>query len=291
MRFVIITGLSGAGKSNTIRAFEDWGFFCVDNLPPKLVPTFAELCSRSDNNIENVAVGVDSRGGVFFDDFEQVLLEMRERKFKFDLLFLEAHDNVLVTRYKESRRKHPLATESRISVAMELEREKLEKIRAMADHIIDTSSLAVKELKEELEKIYLQDMPTSGMLINVVSFGYKYGIPMDADLLFDVRFLPNPFYDEHLRALTGNDKPVQDFVLHFEQTQAFVEKLMDLLEYTIPYYEEEGKAQLVVAIGCTGGQHRSVTLVNHIQELLQKNGHWVVIDHRDIRKHLSEGEK
>lgn len=287
MRFVIITGLSGSGKSHTLRAFEDWGFFCVDNLPPKLVPTFAELCARSDNNIENVAVGVDIRGGVFFDDFEQVLEDMKARKFKFDVLFLEAKDQVLVTRYKESRRKHPLAVDSRISVALVMEREKLKKIRDMANHIIDTSKLSVKELKEELSKIYVQDMPTSGMLINVVSFGFKYGIPMDADIIMDVRFLPNPYYDEHLRALTGNDKAVQDFVLAFPQTETFLEKWMDLLTYTIPYYEEEGKSQLVVAIGCTGGQHRSVTLANHIQQRLQTHGHWAVVDHRDIRKHLS----
>jgi UPF0042 nucleotide-binding protein len=287
MRFVIITGLSGSGKSHTLRAFEDWGFFCVDNLPPKLVPTFAELCARSDNNIENVAVGVDIRGGVFFDDFEQVLEDMKARKFKFDVLFLEAKDQVLVTRYKESRRKHPLAVDSRISVALVMEREKLKKIRDMANHIIDTSKLSVKELKEELSKIYVQDMPTSGMLINVVSFGFKYGIPMDADIIMDVRFLPNPYYDEHLRALTGNDKAVQDFVLAFPQTETFLEKWMDLLTYTIPYYEEEGKSQLVVAIGCTGGQHRSVTMANHIQQRLQTHGHWAVVDHRDIRKHLS----
>lgn len=286
MRFLIITGLSGAGKSQTLRAFEDWGFFCVDNLPPKLIPTFAELCLRSDSNIENVALGVDSRGGIFFDDFEQVLLDMKERKFIFDVLFLEADEKALITRYKESRRKHPLATESRVTVALELEKNKLEKIRNMASHIINTTNLSVKDLKEELSKIYLQDMPTSGLLINVVSFGYKYGIPLDADLLIDVRFLPNPFYDEHLRALTGNDQAVQDYVLSFPQTNTFVDKFMELLEFSIPYYEEEGKAQLVVAIGCTGGQHRSVTLANHIQALLQKNGHWAVVDHRDIRKHL-----
>lgn len=289
MRFVIITGLSGAGKSHTLRAFEDWGFFCVDNLPPKLIPTFAELCIRSDSNIESVAVGVDSRGGVFFDDFEQVISDMRERKFRFDILFLEADDKALITRYKESRRKHPLAIDSRVSVALEQERHKLEGIRTMANHIIDTSKLSVKELKEELSKIYLQDLPSNSLLINIVSFGYKYGIPMDADLLIDVRFLPNPYYIEELRLLTGNDKAVQDYVLEFPQTKRYVEKLMDLLEFSIPYYEEEGKTQLVLAIGCTGGQHRSVTLVNHIKGLLENNGHWVVADHRDVRRHLGEG--
>lgn len=288
MRFVIITGLSGAGKSHTLRAFEDWGFFCVDNLPPKLIPTFAELCIRADSNIDSVAVGIDSRGGVFFDDFEQVLSEMKERKFRFDILFLEADDRALITRYKESRRKHPLAAESRVSVALELEREKLEKIRGMANHIIDTTRLSVKDLKEELWKIYLHDLPSSGLLINVVSFGYKYGIPMDADLLIDVRFLPNPYYIEDLRRQTGNDKAVQDYVLAFPQTNTFIDKLMDLLEFTIPFYEEEGKTQLVLGIGCTGGQHRSVTLANHIQKLLQDNGHWTVADHRDVQKHLGE---
>ncbi|HAE62592.1 MAG TPA: RNase adapter RapZ [Eubacteriaceae bacterium] len=284
MRFVIITGLSGAGKSHTIRAFEDWGYFCVDNLPPKLIPTFAELCSRSDNNIDKVALGVDSRGGVFFDDFANVIADMHERKFKFEVLFLEASDNVLITRYKESRRKHPLANDSRISVALKLEREKLAKIRDKANHIIDTSNLSVKDLKAELSKIYLKDMEASGLLINVLSFGFKYGIPLDADLVFDVRFLPNPYYDEVLRPKTGNDKDVQDYVLKYSQTKEFINKLMDMLEFLIPYYTEEGKSQLVISIGCTGGQHRSVTIANIIHEKLQNNKHWAVIDHRDVKK-------
>ncbi|SHE73109.1 RNase adapter RapZ [Alkalibacter saccharofermentans] len=286
MRFVIITGLSGAGKSHTIRAFEDWGYFCVDNLPPKLIPTFAELCSRSDNNIEKVALGVDSRGGVFFDDFANVIADMHDRKFKFEVLFLEASDNVLITRYKESRRKHPLATDSRISVALKLEREKLTKIREKADHIIDTSNLSVKDLKAELSKIYLSDMEASGLLVNVLSFGFKYGIPLDADLVFDVRFLPNPFYDEELRGKTGNDKEVQDYVLKYRQSKEFIDKLMDMLEFLLPYYTEEGKSQLVIAIGCTGGQHRSVTIANIIHDKLQENRHWAVIDHRDVKKSL-----
>ncbi|MBF7095922.1 RNase adapter RapZ [Alkalibacter mobilis] len=288
MRFVIITGLSGAGKSQTLRAFEDWGYFCVDNLPPKLIPTFFELCSRADSNIENVAVGVDIRGGVFFDDFENVIEEMHYRKFKFEILFLQAGDEVLVKRYKESRRKHPLAAESRVSVALKLEREKLRKIKQRADHIIDTSNLTVKALKEELSKVFLKDMPSSGMLINVLSFGFKYGVPLDADLMFDVRFLPNPFYDEHLRALTGNDKAVQDYVLKFDHTLDFIDKLVDMLEFLLPYYEEEGKSQLVIAIGCTGGQHRSVTIANVLHQRLQKNGRWSMVDHRDIKKHLDE---
>ncbi|HCX64605.1 MAG TPA: RNase adaptor protein RapZ, partial [Eubacteriaceae bacterium] len=186
MRFVIITGLSGAGKSHTLRAFEDWGYFCVDNLPPKLIPTFAELCSRSDSNIENIALGVDSRGGVFFDDLEQVIQEMKERKYTFEVLFLEASDEELITRFKVSRRKHPLAADSRITFALKLEREKLKNIRDSADHIIDTTHLSVKDLKAELGKIFVNDMEARGLLINIVSFGFKYGIPLDADLVFDV---------------------------------------------------------------------------------------------------------
>ncbi|NTW71724.1 MAG: RNase adapter RapZ [Eubacteriaceae bacterium] len=284
MRFVIITGLSGAGKSHTLRAFEDWGYFCVDNLPPKLIPTFAELCSRSDTNIEKVALGVDIRGGVFFNDLEDVLKEMRARKFKFEVLFLDASDEVLIKRYKESRRKHPMGADSRTSVALNKEKDKLHSIKEMADNIIDTSHLSVKELKEELSKIYLNNMESTGILINIVSFGFKHGIPLDADLVFDVRFLPNPYYDEKLRPFNGNHKEVQEYVLGYKQSHEFIEKLMDMLRFLIPYYIEEGKSQLIVAIGCTGGQHRSVTIANVIHELLQKEGNWSVIDHRDIHK-------
>lgn len=288
MRFVIVTGLSGAGRSNTLKAFEDWGYFCVDNLPPELIPTFADLCGRANTNIDKVALVVDSRGGVFFDELENILEEMRERKFKFELLYLEASDQVLVQRFKATRRKHPLASEDRTTVGVALEREKLTEIKKIADYIFDTSNLSDKELKGELSKIFNKDMKYNGLLINVVSFGFKYGLPLDADLVFDVRFLPNPFYVEELRRLTGNDKEVQDYVLNYKLTHQFVDKVIDLLKFLIPNYTEEGKCQLIIAIGCTGGQHRSVTIANVLHTLLLKQGYWAVIDHRDIFKHMGE---
>ncbi|MPW26359.1 RNase adapter RapZ [Alkalibaculum sp. M08DMB] len=288
MRFVIVTGLSGAGRSYTLRAFEDWGYFCVDNLPPELIPTIAELCGRSNTNIEKVALVVDSRGGIFFDQLESILEEMRQRKFDFEVLFLDATDEVLIQRFKETRRKHPLANEDRTLVGVSLEREKLAEIKKISDYIIDTSNLTVKDLKGELSNVFNNDMKSTGLLINVVSFGFKYGIPLDADLVFDVRFLPNPFYVEELRKLTGNDKAVQDYVLEYKLTHQFIDKILDLLKFLIPNYTEEGKTQLIIAIGCTGGQHRSVTIANTLYSLLQKEGNWVVIDHRDIYKHIGD---
>ncbi|MFZ7132196.1 MAG: RNase adapter RapZ [Eubacteriales bacterium] len=285
MRFVIITGLSGAGRSYTLKAFEDWGYFCVDNLPPELIPTIIQLCSRKESNIQRVALVVDSRGGVFFDKFENILKEMKKRKFHLEILFLDASDEKLIQRYKETRRKHPLAVDDRTSIGLDLEREKLKNIKSMADYVIDTTYLSVKDLKVELSKIFDKDMESKGLLINMVSFGYKYGIPLDADLVFDVRFLPNPYYIEEMRNLTGNDKEVQDYVMKFQLTHQFIQKVVDLLMFLIPHYIEEGKSQLIIAVGCTGGQHRSVTIANHIYSLLKKEGNWTVIDHRDIHKH------
>lgn len=284
VRFVIITGLSGAGKSNTLRAFEDWGYFCVDNLPPELIPTFAELCGRSNTNIDRVALVIDSRGGVFFDELDNILEEMKQRKFPFELLFLEASDEVLIQRFKETRRKHPLATEDRTSVGVAMEREKLAEIKTFANYIVDTSDLTVRDLKEELSQVFIKESQKKDLLINVMSFGFKHGLPLDADLVFDVRFLPNPFYEEKLKTMTGNDKEVQDYVLDYKVTNEFIQKVMDLLTFLIPNYKEEGKTQLIIAIGCTGGQHRSVTIANRIKTLLEEEGNWVVIDHRDIEK-------
>lgn len=284
MRFVIVTGLSGAGKSHTIRAMEDWGYFCVDNLPPKLIPTFAELCNRPDTNIDKVALVVDIRGGIFFDDLRQILQDMKNKRYPYEILFLDTSDEVLIKRYKETRRKHPLAFDDRVSIGIMQERQKLEPIKKLASEIIDTSDLSPKDLKVKLRKIYLHDNERSGLLINIISFGYKYGIPLDVDLVFDVRFLPNPFYNEKLRPYTGNDKEVQKFVLKYSQTTKFIKKLEDMLKFLIPYYIEEGKSQLVVAIGCTGGQHRSVTIANVLHMLLQKVGQWTVVEHRDINK-------
>lgn len=288
MRLVIVTGLSGAGRSNTLKALEDWGYFCIDNIPPELIPTIARLCGRSDTNIEKLALVVDSRGGVFFDQLENTLDELERQKFDFEILFLEASDEVLIQRYKETRRRHPLANEDRTSVGLDLEREKLVPIKLKADYIIDTSHLSVRELKDELGKIFYNEKENKDLLINIISFGFKHGLPLDADLVFDVRFLPNPFYEESLRKLTGNDKEVQDYVCRYDVTNVFIEKTTDLLRFLIPNYIEEGKSQLIIAIGCTGGQHRSVTIANKIYELLETEGYWPVIDHRDVYKHLGE---
>lgn len=288
MRFVIITGISGAGRSNTLKAFEDWGYFCIDNLPPELIPTIIQLCSRKGSNIDKVAVVVDSRGGVFFDEFESILLEMKDRKYQIEILFLDASDEILIQRYKETRRKHPLASEDRTSVGLKLEREKLINIKNMSDYVLDTTHFTVKDLKQELAKIFDKDLDLKGLLVNIVSFGYKYGIPLDADLVLDVRFLPNPFYIEEMKQLTGNDIKVQEYVMSFQLTQEFIDKVLDLLNFLIPHYMEEGKSQLIIAIGCTGGQHRSVTVANQIYTELKKEGNWIVIDHRDIYKHMEK---
>jgi RNase adapter protein RapZ len=284
MRFVIITGLSGAGKSQAINALEDLGYFCVDNLPPQLIPKFADLCFRSHGKIEKIALVIDIRGGVFFNDLVEVLEELESGEYSHEILFLEASDEVIIKRFKETRRKHPLAPSGLVSTGIKEERKKLEQIKAMADQIIDTSNLKPKELKREIAKIYQEDKKENRMLINILSFGFKYGVPLDGDLVFDVRFLPNPFYIENLRPYTGKDENVQNYVLNFPETKVFLNKLEDMLDFLIPNYEKEGKSQLVIGIGCTGGKHRSVTIANDLYHSLTKKGHWVVLEHRDIEK-------
>lgn len=283
MRYVIITGLSGAGRSQAVKAMEDMGYFCIDNLPPSLIPKLSELFTES-KKIDKVALVIDLRGGQFFDDLTSSLEYLQKMNYQYEVLFLEASDSVLIKRYKESRRKHPLAQDGRIIAAIQDERKRLESIRNKATAIIDTSNLTISQLREQLANIFLEGRKFKGLVITVISFGYKSGIPLDADLVFDVRFLPNPFYVDELKEMTGNDAPVKDYVLSFPVTREFLTKLYDMLQFLIPYYVKEGKTQLVIAIGCTGGKHRSVTIANELYDYLRKNDYAAFVEHRDILK-------
>ena len=292
MRFIIVTGLSGAGKTEATRSLEDMGYFCVDNLPPKLIPKFAEACVQSQGKIDKVALVIDIRGGIFFEDLFESLNYLKAQEFKYEILFLDASDEVLVKRFKESRRSHPLAPGSRIITGINEERKKLREVKDRADIIIDTSKYAIKDLREEMSKNYGNaQQPEKDLSITVLSFGFKYGIPVDADLVFDVRFIPNPFYIPKLKPFSGNDEPVRDYVLAQEETKGFITKTDDLLEFLIPYYKKEGKRQLIVSVGCTGGRHRSVAIANSLYETLAKRNYSVSVEHRDIREDVHQGAK
>ena len=268
-----------------MKILEDAGYFCVDNLPISLIGKFAELIYSSTSEISKVALGLDIRSGKTLDELTSTLEKLTMAGYKYEILFLDASDEVLVKRYKETRRNHPLAQEGRIIEGIVQERKKLLFLKKQADYIIDTSSLLTRELKQELDKIFVQNQDFKNLVITVLSFGFKYGIPNDSDLVFDVRFLPNPYYYEELRALSGNDKEVQDFVMGFEVSHRFLDKLIDMIQFLIPNYVLEGKNQLVISIGCTGGKHRSVTLANRLYERLRENADYAVrIEHRDIEK-------
>lgn len=284
MKMVIVTGMSGAGKSTALNVLEDEGYYCVDNMPISLILKFAELAAGQEEGYSNIALGVDIRSGHAFGELSLVLKEMKLRHYNFKILFLDCSDEVLVKRYKETRRTHPLAKDDRVDSAIIQEREQLGFLRKAADYIIDTSQLLTRELKQQLEKIFILDSDYSNLFVTVLSFGFKYGIPADADLVFDVRFLPNPYYIEDLKSLTGNDKPIQDYVLGFDETQQFLAKLDDMLKFLLPNYVKEGKNSLVIAIGCTGGKHRSVTLANAISQRLIKTEYGCKVEHRDIDK-------
>ncbi|MBR5509648.1 MAG: RNase adapter RapZ [Lachnospiraceae bacterium] len=291
MRLVIVTGMSGAGKSTAMKVLEDAGYFCVDNLPIPFVDKFVELTASGNSEITKVALGIDIRSGKLLSDLEQILEHMSIKGLDYEILFLDASDEVLVKRYKETRRMHPLAETGSIAQGITLEREHLMFLKKQADYIIDTSMLLVRELKQELDKIFVQNREFKNLMITVLSFGFKYGIPSDADLVFDVRFLPNPYYYEELRKLTGNDQEIQDFVMGYDMAHVFLDKLDDMVRFLVPNYVLEGKNQLVVAIGCTGGKHRSVTLANKLYERLQhQNEYGVKLDHRDIGKDAARGK-
>lgn len=284
MEFVIITGMSGAGKSQAIKILEDINYYCMDNLPPALLPNFAELCSSSSKDVNKVAVVADIRGGIFFKDLFNSLDELKNKGIKYHILFLDASDEELVKRYKEQRRPHPLSSTGTIVDGIHEERLSLEEVKKRSDYIIDTTSMKMGRLKEELLSIFVQGNISYNINITVMSFGYKYGLPQDSDLVFDVRFLPNPFYIEGLKSFTGNDKNVQDYVMGFDTTSTFIEKLKDMLFFLLPHYIKEGKSNLVISIGCTGGKHRSVTISNHIASILSNENYRVLLNHRDVEK-------
>lgn len=281
IRFVIITGFSGAGKSETIKCFEDLGYFCVDNLPPVLIPKFAELCAQSDGRINRIALVSDIRGGSFFDDVFESLETLEQNGFTYEIVFLEAREEVLIRRFKESRRKHPLSNTGSISDGIRAERQKLEQIRGKSSIIIDTSDLNARGLRDLINRNYENLPQQEKMLITVISFGFKKGLPLDADLVFDVRFLPNPFYVESLKELDGNRDEVANYVLKWPMTARFLTKLFDFIDFLAPQYVKEGKANLIIGIGCTGGRHRSVTIANKLGEYLRTRGYLVAVDHRD----------
>ncbi len=285
MRFLVVTGLSGAGKTSVNRYLEDMGAFCVDNLPPKLLPKFAELCLQSQGTLSRVALVIDARGGRLFDTLFEGLDELKRQGGDYKILFLECDNQVLARRYKETRRKHPLTDENGGSVmrAIEAEREMLRELRSRTDYLIDTSHLSPAQLREQVTSLFLGDT-SHGMSVLCMSFGFKYGYPSEADLVLDVRCLPNPFYVDELKHKTGLDKEVRDYVLDREVTRGFQKRLYELIDYLVPLYSNEGKSQLVIAIGCTGGKHRSVTLTEELSKHLTENGSPVRVNHRDIQK-------
>ena len=282
MKFIIVTGLSGSGKSEAMRSLEDMGFYCVDNLPPALIPKFAELCYQSNSTIDKVALGIDVRGRKFFKALHESLNVLRKDKYPFEILYLDCSDDILLKRYKMTRRNHPLAINRQIPEGIKIERTILEPLKEIADCIIDTSNMKPKDLKEEISKIYANGEVNNNLTISVVSFGFKHGIPSDSDLVFDVRFLPNPYYVEELRNKTGDDQEVRDYVMDSEISHQFYDKLLDMINFLVPQYIKEGKHHLVISIGCTGGRHRSVTIANLIADEIQSNGYRVVKKHRDF---------
>ncbi len=283
MEFVIITGMSGAGKSQALNALEDMGYYAMDNLPPSLLTNFAELSYNSKRDIKKVAAVVDIRGGVFFDDLFSAIEALHNKGFKTRIIFLDANDNILIKRYKELRRPHPLSPQGTILEGIKNERIYLEKVKREADYVIDTSKYNIGKLRERIDSIFLEDEEDRKINISVVSFGFKHGILLDGDLIFDVRFIPNPYYIEELRELTGRDKPVADYVFQHEESNVFMDKLVDMVDYLIPYYVVEGKPQLIIGIGCTGGRHRSIAIAEKLGEILRRKGHKALVEHRDTK--------
>lgn len=285
MRIVIVTGISGAGKSTALKMLEDVGYFCVDNLPVPLLPKFMEMLILPGSEYTKVALGIDIRSSQKFVQLQETLEKLREKGVKFEILFLDASDQALIKRYKETRRSHPLAGEGRVDKGIGEERRRLVFLKQQADYIIDTSQMLTRELRAEIHKIFVENKNYKNLYVTILSFGFKYGIPGDADLVFDVRFLPNPYYITELRPMSGNDAPVRDYVMNSETARIFLDKLTDMVQFLIPNYVAEGKNQLVIAIGCTGGKHRSVTLANALYYALeQEEGYGLKIEHRDIEK-------
>lgn len=283
MRFVIVTGMSGGGKSTAMKMLEDAGYYCADNMPVPLIEKFMELLAMPDNGIQKVALGLDVRADQSFEDINQLVARLRET-YTFEIMFLEAADRVLLKRYKESRRVHPLSVDGDLMSGIVRERALLASIKQAADYVIDTTNLLTRELKAELDRIFVNNRAYNSLMVNILSFGFKNGIPQDADLVFDVRFLPNPFYIDELKHKTGLDREVQDYVMGFPEANAFLDKLSDMVQFLIPNYIKEGKYQLVIGIGCTGGQHRSVTLAGDLFGRLKDKGDYgLTLRHRDVK--------
>ena len=282
MEFVIITGMSGAGKSQAVNVLEDAGYYCMDNLPPALLSQFAELCIESTKQMNKVAVVLDIRGGEFFNNFFHGLDELVELNIDYKILFLYARDEVLIQRYKEHRRPHPLSKDGRLSNGIAKEREMLKDIKKKADYILDTSNKRVATLRTEITHIFSKEETNKTISVSISSFGFKHGILLDADMVFDVRFIPNPYYIPELKEHSGNEDQVKDYVFKWPQTGLFINKAVDLVDYLLPFYSTERKTHLVLGIGCTGGFHRSVSIANKIGEILEDRGHRVIVDHRDL---------
>lgn len=290
MKLLILTGMSGAGKSTAFKMLEDMGYYCVDNLPVQLLKSFVELADNGSFE-QKIVVGIDVRNGNAMKLLPDILQELDQDEKKYSILYLDAEDDVLVKRYKETRRNHPLSGQERIRAGIVKERETIGFLRDEADYVIDTTHLLTRELKEELEKIFVDEVEYKSLFVTIISFGFKYGIPEDADLVFDVRFLPNPYYDINLRPFTGNDQCIKDFVLKYEEAQTFLQKTTDLIQFLIPNYIKEGKNQLVIAVGCTGGKHRSVCLAEEFFEALKSDvSYGLKIEHRDIGKDALRGK-
>lgn len=280
-QLIVITGLSGAGRTQALRSLEDQGYFCVDNLPPMFLVKFAELCAQSQGNVAKAAIVCDLRGRAFFAYLNDALKSLKKEGFPYKILFLEASDETLIHRYKESRRRHPLSPQGRLLDGINDERQHLAELKEKADKVIDTSNLTAQELRQQVTEIFGQEQGPKQMPITILSFGFKYGLPLDADLVMDVRFLPNPYYIEELRPLTGMDKAVQDYVFSQPLAQKFIVKFFDLISFIMPHYISEGKSNLVIGIGCTGGQHRSVAIAEKLGEFLLSEGYSAHVKHRD----------
>lgn len=283
MRFVVVTGMSGGGKSTALKMLEDAGFYCVDNLPVSLVEKFVELIATPNSEITKVALGLDVRADQSFEDATRILQQLKQNGYNFEILFMEADESVLIKRYKETRRIHPLAMDGRVEDGVRKEAKVLEVIRSQADYVIDTTNLLTRELKEEIDRIFVQNEEYNSLMVTVMSFGFKHGIPADADLVFDVRFLPNPFYMDELKFKTGKDKEVRDYVMSHPEAETFMQQLTQMLQFLIPNYVREGKYRLVVAVGCTGGKHRSVTLAHELYKRMKNKGNYgMKLYHRDV---------
>jgi len=289
LELIVITGLSGAGRTQAMQSLEDQGFFCVDNLPPTFLVKFAELCAQSQGKVSKAAIVCDLRGGAFFSSLSEALSNLEKEGFHLEILFLDASDETLIRRYKESRRRHPLSPQGRVLDGIQAERQQLEELRIRADNIIDTSELSAQQLRRQVAELFCKPQGLDQMAVSLISFGFKYGMPMDSDLVMDVRFLPNPYYVETLRPLTGEHSLVQEYVFDNPMAQEFMGKYLSLLEYILPQYVKEGKTHLVIGIGCTGGQHRSVAIAERVGQFLREHHYALTIKHRDAAKNQKCG--